>query len=364
VIEAVCLGRERDGELRALARMPVPGSISLSYRREPDFFRGAAIQGNRSEILGVTEDGTLIAAVTRSVKKSYLDGVQAELGYWSGLRVLPGARSGVGLGRGYLHLRRRQEEDPVPLYLCTFIKRNQAALSALTGKRSILPFNLGFGEYHSYAMFARKRPMRRLGRKREIQTGPAAFGQELIDFLNLRMVEKQFAPAYRLEDFESGYLSCLDPKGWILLREGGRIVAAAARWSQGAFKQTVVEGYSGVLGACRPLLDACLRAFGMQALPEPGNELKSSYLSFIASENDDPGLLSPLVDRAMDTAWRSGDSFLLAGFHERDRLSGAAKGMPHIRYDSLLFVSGWGRQAETAARLDRSRVPYLELGTL
>ena len=52
-MRALLLGAEHNPDLVELARIPLGGKLSLSYRREPDYFAGLGPVGEETDVIGV-----------------------------------------------------------------------------------------------------------------------------------------------------------------------------------------------------------------------------------------------------------------------------------------------------------------------
>src|SRR5262249_44181575 len=96
----------------------------------------------------------------------------------------------------------------------------------------------------------------------------------------------------------------------LIARRRGHIVGTLAAWDQHAFKQTIVEGYTGCLRFLRPLL----------GLPRPGLPLRYHFAAIPVVEGDDLEVFTALIE-AQRARLASGPSrHLLLGLHERDPL--------------------------------------------
>lgn len=100
--------RADDAELRAiLAATPMPGRISVSFRREPSFFAAAGVEGPFHQVVVCRDrqQNRIAGFGCRSVRQRYVNGRPTPVGYLSGLRALPEYR-GLGLvARGYRYFR-------------------------------------------------------------------------------------------------------------------------------------------------------------------------------------------------------------------------------------------------------------------
>ncbi len=356
------LDRSSDAELRALAAIPVPGSVLVSYRREPDYFAGASISGARVSVLGAYLGDRLVSTATVAVKAAFIDGEEREIGYLGGLRIAPDSRRRMVLGCGYRFLASLHASDPVPAYLATFIRGRDSLESEVAGSSKIQPRFSGWGTYSTFAFMVKNR---KRGMAPETTSPPAAMKAPPRDFFGFWrrvMRRRQFAPSYAPEDFAKGYLSGQDLE-WIESRIDGRLMGVAAIWDQSRFKQSVIEGYSGALAFTKPLVDLALASFGYRALPRAGQRLDSCCLSFLALEDDRPELFDSILSAALDLALSRGKAWLLAGFHESDPLIPLAAKFKHMRYDASMRLASFEGSEGEPSRWSRSAVPYLELGT-
>src|SRR5579864_209997 len=144
-----------DADLRhILAQTPMPGNIAVSFRREPNYFAGAEVDGHfRQVVAGRDLDtGRLIGFGSRSIRRLYLNGEPADVGYLSALRLLPEHRNLGLLARGYAYFRKLHGDGRTPIYLTTIAEGNDRALELLTSGRAGLPAYHPAGRYHTLAI--------------------------------------------------------------------------------------------------------------------------------------------------------------------------------------------------------------------
>ena len=130
-------GPAHDEELRRLLReTAMPGTISVSMEREPDFFLGASIEGDCHDTVVARLEGEqarLVGLGTRSVHHAFINGEARRLGYLGQVRVDPGFRRGMTvLKRGFGKLKEIHDADDVPFYTTTIVEDNVAARQVLT----------------------------------------------------------------------------------------------------------------------------------------------------------------------------------------------------------------------------------------
>src|SRR4051812_8884029 len=101
-------GAGDDADLRHLmARTPVPGAVSVSFRREPSFFAGGPVDGPFRQVLAAGDCGAgrLVGCGTRSARLRYVAGRPEPVGYLSNLRFLAEHRNRGLVARGYAFFR-------------------------------------------------------------------------------------------------------------------------------------------------------------------------------------------------------------------------------------------------------------------
>jgi len=359
-MKALLLGAEHNRDLVALARMPLGGTPSLSYRREPDYFAGLEPVGEGTDVIGVYHGDVLTGACTRSWKKVWIDGSVARVGYLGGLRLPPEYQRRMYLPAGYRLLREIDKDKPGCLYLCTFLGRSGNSMQIMTRPRpGLLRFH-PWGGYHAYSLLAPRHssrvPFPAVHRAhREEVPG-------LLEFLNREGCKKQFHPVLEARDFTDGSLRSLDGSPWYLWAPGGKIRAAAAVWDQTPCRQVVVEEYPRSLRLTLRLVNGCLRLVGRQRLPNEGEQLELRYLAFAAAEGNDPSALARIVRAALADLGGTDARLLSIGFADTDPLEDSVRGLVKARYDSRVFLAHWDGVEPPLPQ--RNRTPALELATL
>ena len=276
--------------LRALmAADSMPGPVQVSFRREPNYFRGTRVQGEHAEVLiCTTEDGALVGMGSRLRRTAFVNGTVRKIGYLADLRSVPEYRHGTLLARGYRELACRHATDPLPFYLTFILEENRAAQRILTSARVGLP------RYRPYGRVLTPAILLDLGRRRLAHSGIVceAASQGLMPmvfaFLREALSRKQFAPYYQTEQLGTKSLLGLRPEDFYVARAGTEIVALAAAWDPSAFRQIVVERYRFSLRLFRGLYNAATGATGGRPLPKPGEPLPFFFVSHVAVRDDDP----------------------------------------------------------------------------
>jgi predicted N-acetyltransferase YhbS len=103
--------REDDPALRDLFRRTSMGSgIEVSFEREPSYFEALSIQGDQYEVGAIRErsTGQIVGSGTRIMRRGFINGEAADVGYLGDLRIDPDHRNGTLAARLYRSLQRRE----------------------------------------------------------------------------------------------------------------------------------------------------------------------------------------------------------------------------------------------------------------
>ncbi|HEV2970643.1 MAG TPA: hypothetical protein VGY55_11800 [Pirellulales bacterium] len=361
---------EDDAELRrVLAATPMPGHVSVSYRREPSYFAAAAVSGGFHQVLVVrdAEAGRIAAFISRSVRSMRVNGQPEPIGYLSALRALPQYRSGGLLARGTAYLRHLHSDGRAKLYLATIAEGNDKAISVLTSGRSVLPAFHPAGQYFGLAV-----PISRRRRRVSFSAGETTLAEarpedlpELLDFLRIWGPRRQFFPEYGPHDFfhDEATFKDLQPSDVLLARRNGRLVGTIGGWDQHGFKQSIVEGYGAALQWVSPVYNLWASVRARPGLPRPGSELRYLTAAIPVVADDDPEVFLALARAVLARAAGGEHQYLMLGLHERDPFLPAARRLGGRTYAGRLYLACWNDGEELRERVD-DRPPYMELGCM
>lgn len=350
---------------RRMAEDWMEGTVDVSFRREPSFFAGRRLQGDRAQTLVCFdgETGAIVALGTRTSALAHVNGVLARSGYLADLRFHPAVRNGTLLVRGYRELRALHEADPLPFYTSVIYEGNERALRALRGARAGLPIYRERGRLLTPALrLDRDLPAIELPDVR-ISSARSADLASIVDFVNARMATRQFGLHLDSGDFTIGRLAGLRADDFLLARRDGELLGTIAVWDQTSLRQTHVERYRGALGLMRPVVNALRAATGGHRLPAPGERIRSVYLACFAVDRDDERVATALFRAGMRCARRRGWHYAIVGLHERDPLVDVISSYPGIAAAGRLFVVHYPEDAKHVDALD-DRPPHLEAGCL
>ena len=359
--------QEDDHALRELlASMPMQGNIELAFAREPSYFGASGVDGEFVQIVAArdTISKQIIGMGSRAISGCYVNGQVTEIGYLSGLRLLPEYRGKAAiLARGYRFFRELHEDRRARFYLTTIAADNERAIEVLASQRAGLPVYLPVGRYYTLTISPR-RPHSLLNtitiRKANSDDGP-----RIIEFLNEQGPTRQFFPAYdRCEFFDAPRrLIGLKNDSILLAEVDGRLVGTLGLWDQSKFKQSLVCGYSKHVRMGRPFYNGYAAIFGKPMLPKVGESLNFRYAAIPVIANSDPHIAESLISSACNILREQSVNFLAAGFHERDPLLPIFRRYSGLEYVTLVYLVHWPDECPEIEKIT-NRVPYLELGCL
>lgn len=360
-----------DADLRrVLAETPMPGRISVSFRREPSYFSAAEVDGRVRQVVAARDldSGRIVGFGSRSVTQRYVNGLPTPIGYLSSLRLLAEHRNRGLVARGYAYFRRLHADGRAPLYLTTIADGNVLALTLLTSARAGLPRYHPAGRFLTAAIPWPKNPPRAPGAAGEssrcqVRMAMMADRPAVLDFFHRVGPRRQFFPCYGPDDLftPGGALRGLLPHDVVLAIRDGVIVGTLATWDQSGFRQMVVHGYEPPLRWVRPVYNAWARWSGGTRLPGPGDAFRYRYAAVPLVEDDDPAVFAELLDAILTRDGKC--DYLLIGLHQSDPLLSVVRRRRATWYTTHLFHVSWDDGEPVRQSLD-DRPPYLELGSL
>lgn len=357
-----------DADLRQFcAGVHMPGAIQLAISREPSYFEALDVEGRYSEVL-ICRDGQagpIVAVGNRSIKSLFVNGIATSIGYLSGLRVAPMARRGQVLCKGYDFLRERHGDGRAPLYLTTVMEDNDQAKKVITTSRCGFPSYHDYGRFCCMALSLRVRTSEARAKAGTIRNATKEDAPVILAYLREEGRLRQFFPEYTEDDFGSTgkLLRGLDWNDIYLAFRDNELVGVLAAWDQQAFRQWMVSAYALWLKVLRGPYNVLAKLVSLPQMPEPGQALNFFTLSLVCIRHSDRGVFNLLLDEIVRQK-QGRYSFFLAGLHERDPLLAELKTCRHFSLPSRLYVVCWEDGEATFKKIDRQKIPYLELGAL
>ena len=355
-----------DAALRRLLRdNPVPGAVTLSYEREPNYFLGTTIMGDCQTLVAREEStGDVVGVATRALRPLWVNGRAETVGYIGGLRVDASHRGRWVVGQGFRFFHELSQDGRARGHITTIIEGNREAEGVLvTRARRHFPAYREVARLCTLALIphwlARPNRLRDL----EIRRGNAVALDDLVAFWHEQGVRKQFAPVWQHADFDGPTTRDFGLGDLLVACRRGKIVGTLGLWDQSRFKQNVVRGYGGNLQRWRALYNAALRLAGAQPLADVGQPLRFAYASFVHLADDDGSVFHVLLSHALANARQQNQAFLMLGLDERDPLYASARRRWHVPYFSRLYTVCWPGEKEFHKRLD-GRVAGIEISVI
>jgi hypothetical protein len=355
-----------DAAIRAMCRrQAMPGRVRVTFEREPEFSLGCRAAGQDCKILvaRATDDGEIVGVACRSARGVFVNGREERLGYLSQLRIESRFQGKWLVSRGFRMLREMHEADPLPAYLTAIVEGNREAFGVLVeNRRKSFPVFHPVAEIHTLAI---RISSERLPPPCDAAIAPAEEHEaaEIAAFLCREGARRQFFPAHSEASLRGLAEFGLRVEDFRIARRAGQIAGVMALWDQSAYKQTVVQGYSGWLRAAAPLYNWSAGWTGRAALPRPGEKLLSAYAAFACVARDDEEMFTSLLCEICHEAQQRGFDFVLLGMDARDPLFGAARRWKHIAYPSRLYLAEWPEGGNFHEQLD-DRPAYADIATL
>ncbi len=351
---------------RLLAENPIPGGIRVTYCREPNYFYGCSIMGEFYQVMVCRSSSGKIAAVgLRSIRPMYINGAVENVGYISQLRIDP-RYWGHGITRmGFRFARSLDQEKGATVYISSIIERNRIARAIFENRKHDVdfPFFHDFGRINTFVFILYKKKYSIHNSDYTIEQGSSKTKKEIISFLQSEGSGYQFYPFYTYSDFSSNSTRDFRIEDMCVVRYNGQIVGTMGLWDQSGFKQSVVDGYSGLMKFVKPLYNAAARIIRAKPLVPPGSVIHHAYASFLCIKNNDLNVSNLLLNRIYNEAELRGFSYLMLGLHEKSPLIAQARKYPHMIYRSRLYLMSWVDRELYIKSLD-NRIPYVEVALL
>jgi hypothetical protein len=356
-----------DAQLRArMAQDWMAGDISISFRREPNYFAGCQLQGDRVQVIACRDNSNnqIVGLGSLCSSLMHINGIPTRAGYLADLRGDPAYRNGTLLARGYRYLRTLHEANPLPHYYSIIFDTNEAALGALVHSRAGLPAYEPAGKIRTPALhldFA-KSPILVEGvhLRRANQQDLGA----IVSFLNEHLALKQYSPVYTESDFlAGGRCSSLPINQFFLALQDDRIIGTIAAWDQKDVRQTHIEQYCAKLKALRPLYNLASLVSPLKRLPAVGSRVPYLYLCCIAMQDNNASVFRAVLRFAYNEL-RSGPwHYAIAGLHDLDPLAAVLDEYRSIPTAGLLYRVNFDSNAVSATTQTKpdNRIPYVEM---
>jgi hypothetical protein len=348
-----------------LATSAMPGDITVTFEREPNYFLGCATMGHFWQVLLARHapSGELAGIACRASRPHFVNGQIQDLGYIGQIRIAEKYRGLWLLSSGLGFFRQLHADGRVPAYLGVIADENAIARGVLVERaRRNFPAARQVARIYTLGIILRKSQstLPQVINRRE---DPPHDLEAIVAFMHKHGAARQFFPAYTKDDFTGPATRGFDLQDFVIAYKDGEIAGVLGLWDQSGYKQSVVQAYKRSLRLARPFYNIGARLLGIQPLPAPGGHIHSAYTSFICIADNAPRIFGALLQKVYALAAQRGYAYLMLGLAENDPLLPVAKKYPHIPYHSTAYLAYWDEGKELAEKID-GRVPYIEIATL
>lgn len=337
-----------DAEIRRLLREnPMPGQISITLEREPNYLADADLPGERKQTIIARDKGRLVCAGACCVRKRFVNGFPRDVGYLGGLR-LDAAYAGRFdiLRRGYEFFRKTQTGAPADFYFTSIASDNERARRVLERGLPGMPEYAFLGEFVT-ALVSVTRGKKDATVLRQVKTG------ELTELINEGNQTRQFAPCWTDKELIAMEQLGLRQSDFVALRDERKIAGCGAIWDQRSFKQTVIRGYAPWLKLARPAVNAFGQTLHRPRLPEVGEALPNAFACHLAGRPESLDSFVSLIRLLQNEAAQRDIQLLTLGFASNDpRLNAMRKHFRFRAYRSRIYVVRWPGIGGSASELD------------
>ena len=299
------------------------GGLSVKYLRDPRPYDSFCADGDRAEILVITDnENHRTAAVGGAViRTEYVNGSPEKCAYLTGLKIHPDYRKKITfISKAYSFLHEKISDCRYSY--STILDDNSAAVSMLEKKHKNMPEYNYLGHYTTYCFHGGKNII-------PVEKDNLIGFDKLIDdhFSHMDHVPVNFGYA----GFGEGH--------FYSVRENGEIIACCFISDQQAHKQYRMLSYGGVY---RLISKLPTKLFGYPEFPKADSIIDHGVVSYLYIRNTDKKLCSDFLRSA---AAQTDFSLLLWGGFENNPLCSAMDRLRSVKYGSRFYSVSWNGEA-------------------
>jgi hypothetical protein len=286
----------------------MPGAVRVAFTREPDYFAADGMAGAEDVTIVARRENRVVGCGRCSIYPLLLNGMRHRIGYLGLLRVAADTRESPRLIRDGYDLLRQEVQSRADGFFTSIATDNARARRVLeSGGRFGLPAYRPLCELVTLVA-----PVR------SVTGAPSAPvpHAELVEFLAQDARRFQLSLAWDATVLHDLTGHGVQARDFALVRRNGKVAACAAVWDQRPFRQTVIDGYQGMLERLRPVVNATLVMRARPRLPAPGAVLNQGAI--VGAAVPDPRDWSALWPELERRATARGLSWLVIARDARD----------------------------------------------
>ena len=311
-----------------LSEVAIEGQISLALERYPDFFAGAAVQNQLSNVQLICDrahDDRVAAVFGIGQRREFVSGKPSWIRYLSDVRIMPQYRGNRPLRMINNHIVNLETTDPSTTTQSVFFSDNHVMRDVVRRPAKLLRRlkYLWFYECGTYRTSAVSLTAgeRRHAQQYRVRRATRDDIPTMQDFFDHEAPGKQLYPAYRFDELHDPYYRGLSIENYFLACDDTGIIGITGTWDQRSFKQTRIAGYSGVLRYTRPVVNLASRLVTGFSLPPAGTELRYFYLHSIVTRDNSTDIFRDLVEHIYDVHRGGKHEYFLCGLFSHDPLT-------------------------------------------
>jgi hypothetical protein len=343
------------GPLCALfSSITMDADLRLSVERDPDFFRLYSVQRADWKTLVAEYDGDIYGTATMLRREAWVAGERIGLGYAGDLRFHSRLRGRAFLGKIFGPLYQGFGEAlGFRTALTAVIHSNHAAMASLVNR---CPEHPGKPVYQLLCPFKilnvqfalRKKPRPSPYAVRRAQPADRS---RIAAFIGDDHRRRPFGYVFdeALLDWRLANWPGLCIGDFFLAFEGEKLVGVCAPWDANEVKRFRVVAYQGRMWWIRAAFNAGSHVLGYSPLPPAGDLFRYFYLTHVSVRDDDPGIMSALVDTVYDEYHGKGYQFFSAFVMQGDPMAPAFE-----RYQATPLPAGLYVMSQASAPFDIS----------
>ncbi len=321
--------------------VPMHGALALATRRDPDFFALYRMQRVEPFVYVADGEGGLKGMCAALLRDGWLDGAPARVGYLGDLRVR------FDRSRAFARFFGEYFEDLCRRTACTryytsILASNQAALRALTRKRSERtrqPHYELLRPFTTVSIQLTFRP-RRTTDVRVVSARPDDV-PAIVARLDADHRHRAFGYRFDEGEFEHRLVHWpgFDLDSTLVAKDaGGHVVGVASVWNPQPVKRFEVRAYNGSMRWVKRGYDVAATVMGWPRLPDAGQEFRSAALTNLSVKDDDVRVVRALLEAAYQRLHGTGLHFFSLDLGHEDPWWPALRGFVTQRLDFALYA--------------------------